>query len=123
MRFKAGPDEGLEIKQALVATGVILLVVLGLILLYAALETYLPATASVVDGKVTAVSDPFVLARSLILKLTGVLVGVVALFWGLLGINHWVPNDGLKKITEDSLSSAIFFGAIAISLMYVWCFG
>jgi hypothetical protein len=119
----AGPKEGYEIKQAIVASAIIVCVVAVLILTYASIEINFPAQASVIKGQVTAISDPWVLARSLLLKTTGVLVGILALMWSLLGIAHVIPGDGLIKIMENSIASSIFYSSIAVAVFYLYCFG
>jgi hypothetical protein len=121
--LKAGRLEGKELKGAGVATGVVVAIILLLIGAYAVLEYWKPAKI-ILDaaGKPSAISDPWVLGRTLIIRMTMSLSGGLVLFWFLLGLNHFWPGDGFKKIQETSIGTSIMFGSCAIIVGYIFCF-
>ena len=121
--LKAGKLEGKELRGAGWATFIVIVIILTLIGAYAVLESWKPATI-ILDaaGKPTALSDPWVLGRTLIIRMTMSLSGGLVLFWFLLGLNHFWPGDGFRKIQETSIGTAIMFGSCAVIVGYIYCF-
>jgi hypothetical protein len=113
-----------EVRHAVGLTFVVLLFVAFLMALYALVDVFHPvAIIDQATGKIKEVKDHWMLVRSLTLKVSGSLVGGLALGWGLLIFNHITPGDNLKRIGGSALACAIFFGLFAIALSNIWCYG
>jgi hypothetical protein len=117
--------EDYELRHALVVTGftvVAIFLLIGLYALTSNMGTQVPVDPA--TGKpLFVVHDPWLLARSIMLKLVGVLTGYTIIKWALISFNHITPADYLRKIGETSLGSAVFLGLMAIALGSIYCYG
>jgi len=116
-------SEKTEIAHAAIVTIVGTVVVAILLVLSAYLDFLRPTVTVDVAGKLETVKDHWYLARSLMLKTVGALVGGMVLGWSVLIFNHITPTDYLLSAGRNPLASGIVIGAFLFAMYGMWCWG
>jgi len=116
-------SEGYEIGHAVAITVVGTIAVVALLYISAKIDALHPSVVVDSAGKLEAVKDHWYLARSLVLKTVGALVGGMVLGWAVLVFNHITPIDYLKVAGRHPYASAGIISAVIITMGTIWCYG
>lgn len=65
--------------------------------------------------------DPYALVRYVLIRVTAVLIGLIALSGGMLFVNFITPDDWMEGIGKNHLASAILMSAVVLVLGAILC--